>query len=86
MRLLKFFCFKWTIATGTQVTGYLNLWQTVALAVLYTVFESYEYLPLILLPLISFYYFHQMMKKDGIKPRRRNFVVYIITTLLGDIV
>ena len=58
MRLLKFFCFKWTIATGAQVTGYLNLWQTIALGVIYTILETYEYLPLMLLPLISFYYFH----------------------------
>ena len=53
---------------------------------MYTILETYEYLPLMLLPLVSFYYFHNMMKKDGIKPRRRNFVVYLLTTVLGDII
>ena len=86
MRLLKFFCFKWTIATGVQVTGYLNLWQAVFTLGLYTAVGQYAFIAIMILPLWCFYVFHNMMKKDGIKKRRKNFIWYMISTTTIDII
>ena len=84
MRLLKFFCFKWTIATGVQVTGYLNIMTVLLLIALYSVLELYQYFPLIIFPIICFMVFHKMMKKDGIKQRRKNFLWYLAQTVIID--
>ena len=86
MRLLKFFCFKWTIATGVQVTGYLNLWQAVVTIGLYTALSQYAFISMAILPIWCFYVFHTMMKKDGIKIRRKNFLWYMGSTTANDIV
>ena len=68
------------------MTGYLNLVQATVTITLYTILEMYAYIALMIMPIICFYVFHNMMKKDGIKIRRRNFLCYLTSTTINDLV
>ena len=84
MRLLKFFCFKWTIATGAEVAGYLNLLEVLFLITFYLLLDMYAFISLIVLPIGCFAVFHKMMKKDSVKARRKTFLCYLIAICIID--
>ena len=84
MCLLNRFCFKWSIATGVNVIGYMFLCEIIFVLTLYTASQLYSYLGVIILPAISFLCFAKMNKKDSIKARRRFFLIALIDFIIMD--
>ena len=82
----KRFCCKWSIMTGVEVIGYLQIFEIVFILTLYTVLAKYSYIALIVLPTFVFLMFIRMMKKDGIKPRRQFFCAWFLSELTMSIV
>ena len=73
MKLLKRFCCKFTIATGVQVIGYLNIVSFLTMILLYSFTKQYYDVAFVLFPIINLLIFFKMMKKDSVLLRRRFF-------------
>ncbi len=54
---MRRFCFRWTIAIGVQVIGYLNIVLILGIIVLYSVIDIYQNIALAVLPLLNLLWF-----------------------------
>ena len=60
MAHLRRFCWKWTVATGVEFIGYINIPIILFEITLYIVVELYGYIAMIVLPIICLINFIQM--------------------------
>lgn len=86
MKEIKRCCWRWSIATGVSFIGFFNLIQIVFIVTLYCVTEMYQYTSLVIFPIVSLYVFMKMTKKDGVKIRRRFYMISLISYCLQDAV
>ena len=75
MRIFKRFCFKFSIATGVAVIGYLNIVEFMWILAIYIVLEDYLALLLLISPVLCFIVYLKSLKGDSSKKRRRSFII-----------
>ena len=84
--MLKRFCCKWSIATGIQIIGFLQLFESVFILALYTTLQIYTDIAFMILPLFCFLMFLRMQKKDGTRPRRQFFCAWFLSEITMTVV
>ena len=82
MITIRRFCFKMSVASGTQVIGYLNLLEIVFLIALYSSIGPYSNIALVILPILCCVTFNRMMRKDCAQKRRKNFCMHLVSKFI----